>query len=915
MTMMSEPEPATQQELLARTYRSNLPDVFGFLLRRLDGRRAEAEGLTRETYLAYVTALRRGDDIEQPAAWLQTVARNKLVDHLRKRGRRVEADARLSSDEPVILQSRGETESLLHELPPAQRAAMILRYLDDLPVAEVATLTNRSVDATESLLARGRTALSPSRPGALMTDTELKNLLSAPDWSVEPASLFVDDLETLLLEVLEGDVEPPKPRSEPHTRHLALAWVAAVVLVAALLVLEVGNGEPEPGPSNVTAPTMTRSSLATAGQDESITVSSDMVTVGAGLIIQDLAQVGDLTYVSAGRMSTQVGDRPPEVGVIAAISPSGEELWRTEIRDEPTLVAADADWVWTAQFAAGTAVRLAPESGDILESVHPVLPTPFGGAPEGDQFIPVGLETGFGSVWMHTIRGAVARIEPDGSWAAIEIPAFGPQGLAIGADAVWVALGTNGVARIDAADNEITVVSAQVIGHEVGQVAADGAVVFVGSDFGQPGQVSSIMNGDMRATVELESPIRHLGRVFGFFGVLTDDGRFAELIPEEPMIIDVEQTFNLDTDSVILESQGSAWLLRRPSTLRRIYLAGNAAAESPIPVTEPTGLRPISDQYTLSPDWEPLPAPPVDLRLSAPFGWSGNELIVWVGESSIDDELADGAAFDPVTSTWRALDDLPRVEMDSRQTQINETLLTSGLSPNSRDGAWIGDHLVGVGYLLESAVYDTSTESWSPGSRVPLDSSECPVKVHAVGETVVVDYCGRLAVGGPHAWTPLAGPTLPTDYSLWFGADGDEIWAYSQEGLFRLTADLDDPSSFRRLPLGPTTILLPEGWTVPGPVAAEPITIDVTGPGGSCSLKAYQANAGPLLTELARNGFGETSVEPLVGGEPYQAIEYTADDRSVHLAFAPLSTSVIDVGCADRQTAVEILRSIVWPWQ
>lgn len=157
---MSDGEPTTQEELLSRTYRSTLPEIFGYLLRRLNGQRLEAEELTQETYLAYVEALRRGDHIERPAAWLQTVARNKLVDHLRKRTHRVEAAARVSPDEPVILQSRGETESLLHELPPAQRTAMILRYLDDLSVAEVANLMDRSVPATESLLARARQSLS-----------------------------------------------------------------------------------------------------------------------------------------------------------------------------------------------------------------------------------------------------------------------------------------------------------------------------------------------------------------------------------------------------------------------------------------------------------------------------------------------------------------------------------------------------------------------------------------------------------------------------------------------------------------------------------------------------------------------------------------------------------------------------------
>ena len=40
-----------------------------------------------------------------------------------------------------------------------QRAALTLRYLDGLPVAEVARHLGRSLRATETLLARARTAL------------------------------------------------------------------------------------------------------------------------------------------------------------------------------------------------------------------------------------------------------------------------------------------------------------------------------------------------------------------------------------------------------------------------------------------------------------------------------------------------------------------------------------------------------------------------------------------------------------------------------------------------------------------------------------------------------------------------------------------------------------------------------------
>ena len=48
----------------------------------------------------------------------------------------------------------------LAQLPAAQRAALVFRYVDDLSTAEVAELLDRSVAATESLLARARRELA-----------------------------------------------------------------------------------------------------------------------------------------------------------------------------------------------------------------------------------------------------------------------------------------------------------------------------------------------------------------------------------------------------------------------------------------------------------------------------------------------------------------------------------------------------------------------------------------------------------------------------------------------------------------------------------------------------------------------------------------------------------------------------------
>ncbi|MFG1920619.1 RNA polymerase sigma factor [Cryptosporangium sp. NPDC048952] len=155
--MSSEPEYADRSAALLALYDRALPDVYGYLRARC-GSTALAEDLTGETFLAAVAAVRQGTS--PTAAWLVTVARNKLVDHWRREAREQRSlqvferpddpwDARLD-----VLRAR----EVLQRLGPANRAALTLRYVDDLSVPEVARLLGRTRHATEALIVRARAA-------------------------------------------------------------------------------------------------------------------------------------------------------------------------------------------------------------------------------------------------------------------------------------------------------------------------------------------------------------------------------------------------------------------------------------------------------------------------------------------------------------------------------------------------------------------------------------------------------------------------------------------------------------------------------------------------------------------------------------------------------------------------------------
>lgn len=157
--------PDQRRELVA-LYDSALPEVYGYLASRC-GSATVAEDLTSETFLAAVDAVRRGSVPDLTVAWLIGVARHKLVDHWRRRERE-ERKLRAVDPHPGD-ESRAEdpwdvqldamvAQRTLADLAAQHRSALTLRYLDGLPVREVAACLGRTEGATEALLVRAKHA-------------------------------------------------------------------------------------------------------------------------------------------------------------------------------------------------------------------------------------------------------------------------------------------------------------------------------------------------------------------------------------------------------------------------------------------------------------------------------------------------------------------------------------------------------------------------------------------------------------------------------------------------------------------------------------------------------------------------------------------------------------------------------------
>jgi RNA polymerase sigma-70 factor, ECF subfamily len=153
-------------DLLA-LYDESVGEVYGYLRARCRNRDV-AEDLTAEVFMAAVESVRRDTVADLTTAWLIGIARHKLVDHWRqaeREARRLHAVA----DDPTVAAPPGGDDwdvqldvlaarDTLEQLGAHHRSALTLRYLDGLPVPEIAEVLGRTVHATEALLVRARRA-------------------------------------------------------------------------------------------------------------------------------------------------------------------------------------------------------------------------------------------------------------------------------------------------------------------------------------------------------------------------------------------------------------------------------------------------------------------------------------------------------------------------------------------------------------------------------------------------------------------------------------------------------------------------------------------------------------------------------------------------------------------------------------
>jgi RNA polymerase sigma-70 factor, ECF subfamily len=139
----------------AELYERNFERVYAFVARRVRNR-AEAEDVTSEVFHRALANLRRFEWRGVPfAAWLYRMAANGITDRQQHAARETGLPAAGDDiEDPVALRQVEESATLFRlvkELPPDQHRVVVMRFVEQKSIREIAQELRRSEGAVKQL--------------------------------------------------------------------------------------------------------------------------------------------------------------------------------------------------------------------------------------------------------------------------------------------------------------------------------------------------------------------------------------------------------------------------------------------------------------------------------------------------------------------------------------------------------------------------------------------------------------------------------------------------------------------------------------------------------------------------------------------------------------------------------------------
>lgn len=161
-----------KEEKFISIYKKTVDEVYQFIFLRVGFDESIAEDMTQDIFLDVFKGMNGFKGLCSERTWIFKIAKNKLYDFYRKRynqtAQLVEIDNQLAeqlSDDKqdieqymeIVFETQAVCDSL-NSLPPHYKIILLLKYIDNKSIKQIAEIVHRSPKAIESLLKRARNA-------------------------------------------------------------------------------------------------------------------------------------------------------------------------------------------------------------------------------------------------------------------------------------------------------------------------------------------------------------------------------------------------------------------------------------------------------------------------------------------------------------------------------------------------------------------------------------------------------------------------------------------------------------------------------------------------------------------------------------------------------------------------------------
>ncbi|MBU1179498.1 RNA polymerase sigma factor [Patescibacteria group bacterium] len=157
-------------EAYGQIYDRYVERIYRFIFFKV-GSKADAEDITSEAFLKTWQYIKEGKPIKNLNAFLYAVARNLVVDHYRTQARKYDTEEGIVGDirSDANIAGKMELKSDAEQILRAMRTlkdeyceVIVLRFLDDLSIGDIAKIIDKTSNNTRVLVHRALGALKKS---------------------------------------------------------------------------------------------------------------------------------------------------------------------------------------------------------------------------------------------------------------------------------------------------------------------------------------------------------------------------------------------------------------------------------------------------------------------------------------------------------------------------------------------------------------------------------------------------------------------------------------------------------------------------------------------------------------------------------------------------------------------------------